>query len=135
MAKKKKISPTHLDGALPRRGGARPNAGRPKKMNREDFVQVTCILRKDTVDRLRAGAGGKQKFFGEFLQFHLDRFPLPSHEEYVAVKQRLPLYATIRRRRIPVIIARNHVRKIRRPKTKSESEKASELFRKEFVPV
>ena len=76
-------------------GGARPNAGRPPKVNPDDFVQINCVLRKDTVDQLRAGAGNK--LFGHYLQFHLDRFPLPSHQEYLAMKNRTGLERQIGR--------------------------------------
>jgi hypothetical protein len=71
-------------------GGRRTGAGRPRKPDKDDYVQVTCFLRKDTVAALRAGVGGgvtgtaQRGRFGKFLQTHLDRYPLPSHEEYLA---------------------------------------------------
>ena len=124
------------------RGGARPNSGRPRKVNPEDYIQVTCVLRKDTVDQLKAGAGGKQKFFGAFLQFHLDRFPIPSHEEYLAMRDGKPLHAIIARRRTPVIHAGN-LRKARRAafghttkrKRLTEAEITRRKFLREFQPV
>jgi hypothetical protein len=91
--------------ALKRHGGARPGSGRPAKPDPENWIQVTCVLRKDTVQKLREGAGGKQKFFGSFLQFHLDRFPLPTHEEYEAMRQNQPHFRLIKRRKIPVVFA------------------------------
>lgn len=93
--------------ALKRHGGARPGSGRPAKPDPENWVQVTCVLRKDTVQKLREGAGGKQKFFGGFLQFHLDRFPLPTHEEYEAMRQGKPYFRLIKRRKVPVVFAGN----------------------------
>jgi hypothetical protein len=71
-------------------GGPRTGAGRPPKPDKDDYVQITCFLRKDTVAALRAGVGGgvtgtaQRGRFGKFLQAHLDRYPLPSHEEYLA---------------------------------------------------
>jgi hypothetical protein len=103
------------------RGGFRRNSGRPKKVNPDNYVQVTCVLRKDTVEQLRAGAGGKQKFFGAFLQFHLDRFPLPTHEEYVAMRDNLPMTKTLgpKRRNIPVVFAGN-LKQARHPRIAKE---------------
>lgn len=122
-------------------GGSRANSGRPRKVNPEDFVQVTCVLRRDTVEKLRAGAGGKHKFFGGFLQFHLDRFPIPTHEEYIAMKERKQLEKVVgagpRRRRIPVIFAGNvsRARKPPVPRRRSEADEMREKFRKAFTPV
>jgi hypothetical protein len=102
------------------RGGYRRNSGRPKKVNPEDYVQVTCVLRKDTVEKLRAGAGGKQKFFGSFLQFHLDRYPIPSHEEYLAMREGKQLMRLgPKRQKIPVIFGGN-LRQARRPRIVKE---------------
>jgi hypothetical protein len=76
-----------MSGAI---GGRRTGAGRPRKPDKDDYVQITCFLRKDTVAALRAGAGrgvtgtAQRGRFGKFLQAHLDRYPLPSHEEYLA---------------------------------------------------
>jgi hypothetical protein len=53
--------------------------GRPAKPNKELFVQVTCVLRRDTLKRLKTAAG---RHFGGFLQAHLDRYPLPTKKEY-----------------------------------------------------
>jgi hypothetical protein len=87
------------------------------------------------VERLKAGAGGKGRFFGAFLQYHLDRFPLPSNEEYAALKTGTRLFKLIKRKRIPVISA-GRVRVSKRPKVRSpEQAKVRELFQKEFVPV
>jgi len=93
--------------ALKRHGGARAGSGRPAKEHPEDYVQVTCVLRKDTVQKLREGAGGKQKFFGAFLQFHLDRFPLPTHEEYESMRDGKTYFKLIKRRKVPVVFAGN----------------------------
>jgi len=64
------------------RGGARANAGRPKK-DEAIWGKINCVLRKDTIQALRAGCGGKHKHFGEFLQDHLDEYPLPDRETYL----------------------------------------------------
>lgn len=58
-------------------GGARQRSGR-KKTGR---VQVTCFLRRDTIAELRA-AGGRR--WSEYLQAHLDRYPLPGVLEKIA---------------------------------------------------
>jgi hypothetical protein len=58
------------------RGGARPGCGRKPKENKNDYVMVTCQLRKDTVEELRA----RSAQWGAVLQQHLDRFPLPPIE-------------------------------------------------------
>jgi hypothetical protein len=75
---KQKTTPTH--------GGARAHAGRPPKQDRDNWGRVTCILRKDTIDRLRE-ASDNGRFFGEILQFHLDRFPLPTRSQYLSIRQ------------------------------------------------
>jgi hypothetical protein len=74
----KRKTPTH--------GGARARAGRPPKQDRENWGRVTCILRKDTIDQLRE-ASDNGRFFGEFLQFHLDRFPLPTRAQYHSLRR------------------------------------------------
>jgi hypothetical protein len=65
-----------------RRGGARPNSGRPRK-DPNIWGQVTCVLRRDTIQKLKDGCGGASKHFGQFLQDHLDEHPLPSRELYL----------------------------------------------------
>lgn len=65
------------------RGGARKGSGR-KKLQRENWAYITCILRKDTIAKLKAGGGGL--YYGEFLQWVLDRYPIPSREYYEAIK-------------------------------------------------
>lgn len=84
------------------KGGRRPNSGRPLKAQKEKWGQITCVLRLDTIDKLRSGARSKR--FGEYLQYHLDRYPLPSWNEYQALLKRQPLITEIRRRRVPVIL-------------------------------
>jgi hypothetical protein len=64
------------------RGGARPNSGRPRK-DPNIWGQITCVLRRDTIQKLKDGCGGASKHFGQFLQDHLDRYPLPSRETYL----------------------------------------------------
>lgn len=71
------------------RGGARKGAGRPTaKLDPENWTQVTCFLRKTTLAALREGAGSR--YFGDFLQDHLDRFRLPTREEYKLSKEGVP---------------------------------------------
>jgi hypothetical protein len=65
-------------------GGARAKAGRPPKLDKDIYGQITCILRHDTIAQLREGADSR--FFGEFLQQHLDRFPLPTREQYLLTR-------------------------------------------------
>lgn len=93
-------------------GGARLGAGRPRLNpkglgHREGWGYITCQLREDTIQKLRSGAakvkGGEYRFFGKYLQDHLDRHPLPTWDEYQAIKHHRPLLAG--RRRVPVIIA------------------------------
>jgi hypothetical protein len=61
------------------RGGLRANSGRPRK---PENMLVTVSLRRKTVAALKAGAGNEK--FGAFLQDHLDRYPPPSRQEYLA---------------------------------------------------
>jgi len=77
--------------------------GRPPKFNKAEFGQITCVLRHDTIAMLRQGAASKH--FGEYLQAHLDRYPPPSREEYLALTKGTPFYTTVKRKRIPVLIA------------------------------
>jgi len=69
----------------PKRGGARPNSGRPRK-DTDIWGQITCVLRKDTIQKLKEGSGGKMKHFGLFLQYVLDRHPMPEREAYLQWK-------------------------------------------------
>src|ERR1700759_1588689 len=50
--------------------------GRPPKPDKDQWGQITCVLRHDTIERLREGADSKH--FGDFLQAHLDRYPPPT---------------------------------------------------------
>lgn len=72
MKPKKPKKKIELDGAG--HGGAREGAGRHKT----DTVQVTCMLRRDTIDELRR-AGGRR--WGEYLQKHLDAHPIDPNAE------------------------------------------------------
>jgi hypothetical protein len=76
-------------------GGYRPRAGRPFKVDKDQWGQVTCVLRHDTIDMLRAGAASNR--FGEFLQEHLDRYPPPTRQEYLALQQgRSSIHSVVR---------------------------------------
>lgn len=75
-----------------KRGGLRPNAGRPPKADKDQWVYANVKLRRDTIVRLREGAGSP--LFGKFLQEHLDRHPVPTREEYLRLatrRMRVPL--------------------------------------------
>jgi hypothetical protein len=85
-----KTKPIKIRG---RHGGPRPNSGRKPKPDKANWAQVTCFLRRDTIERLRASATppdapldpntGKVKLrerFGKYLQWHLDRYPPISYE-------------------------------------------------------
>lgn len=75
-----------------KRGGLRPNSGRPPKVDKDQWVEANVRLRRDTVERLRVGAGSK--LFGKFLQEHLDRHPPPTREQYLRLgtrRMRVPL--------------------------------------------
>jgi hypothetical protein len=76
----------------PGSGGARSNAGRPVKKDKTLWGKVTCVLRLDTIAKLKAGVGRKSANpqFGEYLQYCLDRHPFPSHEQFVAWKRGEP---------------------------------------------
>jgi hypothetical protein len=87
MATKKKIT--------------RHPGGRPEKMDKDLYGTITCVLRKDTIEQLRAGS--KSRFIGEYLQAHLDRHPLPTHEQYLA--SNLWTIQKYRGRKIPVLYA------------------------------
>jgi hypothetical protein len=91
----------------PGSGGARSNAGRPVKKDKTLWGKVTCVLRLDTIAKLKAGVGRKSANpqFGEYLQYCLDRHPLPSHEQFVAYKEghAFETFAIIHGERYPVI--------------------------------
>ena len=78
--------------------------GRPQKIDKDLYGQVTCVLRLDTIERLKDGADSKH--FGEYLQHHLDRYPPPSRAQYLALTQGQTQYYTMfKRKRIPVLMA------------------------------
>jgi hypothetical protein len=68
-----------------KRGGPRPGSGRPPKLDKVEWKQISVFLRKKTIERLREGAGGK--FFGQLLQEHLDRYPPPTRAQYLSPKR------------------------------------------------
>jgi hypothetical protein len=87
-------------------------SGRPAKPDKDQFGQITCVLRLDTIERLRKGADSTR--FGEFLQHHLDRFPPPSREQYLALLQRTDYWTLNKRKRIPTLMASGSSRAARR---------------------
>jgi hypothetical protein len=61
-------------------------------------------MRIDTIERLRAGADSKH--FGEFLQAHLDRYPPPTREQYLALEEETSYFTMVKRgKKIPVLMA------------------------------
>jgi hypothetical protein len=67
------------------RGGPRPNSGRPVKLDKDEWQQISIFLRRDTILKLRKSATRPgdplSKRFGKYLQWHLDRYaPLEDYE-------------------------------------------------------
>lgn len=81
----------------------RPLGGRPPKVNKDLWGQITCVLRKDTIQRLREGADSVH--FGEFLQHHLDRYPVPNREQFLSMTQNVPYYTLVKRKKVPTLMA------------------------------
>jgi hypothetical protein len=84
-------------------GGPRPGSGRPPKPDRDKWGQVTCVLRHDTIDRLREAATPPDapltKYFGEYLQWHLDQYPpldWATWQAFLAVAPRRVTQAIVR---------------------------------------
>jgi hypothetical protein len=73
-------------------GGPRPNSGRPLKPDKADWRQVSCFLRRDTIERLQRSAtppeeqetGKLRQRFGGYLQWHLNQYPPVSWETWQA---------------------------------------------------
>lgn len=107
--------------------------GRPPKLDKEQWGQITCVLKHETIEKLRNGAGSKH--FGEFLQWHLDRYPPPTRDEYLYLTEHKEVWRTIKRRRVPVLFApaplwkTDEERKWHLEKQKEERKKARELKR------
>ena len=70
------------------------------------------MLRIDTLERLRAGAGSTR--FGNFLQAHLDRYPPPTREEFLALSTGEPYYTKVKGKRVPVIVGGGLTKEARR---------------------
>jgi hypothetical protein len=102
---KRKWSLKELRGLGGTRGGPRPGSGRPLKPDRDKFGQVTCVLRHDTIERLREAAtppDAKElnKYFGQYLQWHLDQYPpldWQTWQAFLAVSPRRVTQALTRR--------------------------------------
>jgi hypothetical protein len=89
-------------------GGARQGAGRPviypdKAKREREWYRITCVLRRDTIQKLKEGADSR--FIGEFLQDILDQRGIPSRAEYLARKLNQPIILHQGRRRVPVIVS------------------------------
>jgi hypothetical protein len=93
---------------------SRHPGGRPPKLNKEEWSQVTCVMKKTTIEKLRTAAGSKH--FGSLLQFHLERYPPPTREQYLALTEHKPYWVTIKRKKVPAII-------VSAPLWKTEEEK------------
>jgi hypothetical protein len=59
-------------------GGARQGAGRHRRLDKDQWGQITIALRRDTLEKLRVRGG---YFFGRFLQSHLDKHPFQTQDE------------------------------------------------------
>jgi hypothetical protein len=79
-------------------GGLRQGAGRRPRADAEEWGRMHCILKLKTIQALRDGAGAKN--FGEFLQWHLDRHPLPTHEVYQCLLHHKPIVTGTGKRRV-----------------------------------
>lgn len=90
------------------RGGARLGSGRPPRPDKADWVKITCLLKRETVATLHREGGD---YFGKYLQLHLDRYPLPTKDEYQAMLWRTPILKQVGRRRVPVIISAGGISK------------------------
>lgn len=78
--------------------------GRPPKLNKDQWGQITCVLRHDTIERLREGADSKH--FGEYLQAHLDRYPPPTREQYLALSEGTSYWTQVKRgKKMPTLMA------------------------------
>jgi hypothetical protein len=78
------------------------------------------MLRSDTVERIRQGAG--TRYFGVYLQHHLDRFPPIDHESYLALLANKPVTVKIKRRKAKMIISAGAANRVKRaPKPLPES--------------
>lgn len=113
-----------------KQGGSRPGSGRPVKMDKDQWGKITCVLRKDTIEKLKSGAASKH--FGDFLQWHLDRYPLPKREVYLALLNREPVTMRIKGKPAKVLMSTGSYgsvrlrkpRMTRRPMTSKEFEDA-----------
>jgi hypothetical protein len=113
-------------------GGARRNSGRPPKQDKAGWGQVTCVLRNDTIARMRAGAGSR--FFGAYLQDHLDRYPPPDYDTYHALLSNKPLEVKIKRRKVAMIVAAGAANRVKRPPKPLSPKLASFLERYNETP-
>jgi hypothetical protein len=69
--------------------------------------------------------GARSKFIGEYLQFHLNRLRLLSHEEYIAARDKLPVQVVYKGRKREVIVsagARDRPRRLAKPKSAKDIE-------------
>jgi hypothetical protein len=99
------------------RGGARPGSGRHPNPDKAGWVKITCLLKRETVETLHREGGN---YFGQYLQHHLERYPLPTKEEYEALRARVPFVRPFGRRKVPVIMSAGGISKfeIKVPKLK-----------------
>jgi hypothetical protein len=106
--------------ALKKSNNNRHPGGRPEKIDKDLYGKINCVLRLDTIAQLKSGAGSR--FVGEYLQAHLDRYPLPTHEQYVS--SNVWTLEKYRGRKIPVIFAApglsKEARKLARERSRRE---------------
>jgi hypothetical protein len=109
-------------------GGYRPGAGRKGPPDPENWGPVTCMLRKQTIQALRDGAGTKA--FGSFLQWHLDRHPLPPNDVYQRLINNEPIIERVRGRKTQVLYAGSTTQATRRRKIEPRAKQSiSELLK------
>lgn len=100
-------------------GGYRPGAGRKGPPDPENWGPCTVMLRKDTIQALRDGAGTKA--FGAFLQWHLERNPVPTHDVYLRLAANQPIVERVRGKRTQVFYAGSRTHQKRRSKPEPQT--------------
>lgn len=111
--------------------------GRPPKLDKDQWGQITVVLRHETIERLRAAADSKH--FGNVLQDHLDRHPVPSREQYLALVEGKSLWTMgkYKGRKIPVLYARpglsKEAKRLAREQARLAKLTPEQLRRKEII--
>jgi hypothetical protein len=98
-----------------RRGGSRPNAGRkPWKDDRQEWGRLYCTIKLATINALREAAASTA--VGELLQWHLDRHPIPTRQQYLDIVHGVQPAAQIKKRKTPVLVTQGGYGKILQPR-------------------